>query len=298
MLTNYKGAIYLSAAAIIWGGMYVSSKYVLDFIPPLTLLCIRYILATFILIIWCRWRQVKVIPEQDKGIFFQMGFFGYFLSIAAQFIGTKFSTAHMGAVITTLSPVFQSGFAILLLGEKMTRKQVTAMGLSFIGVMVITGVANINRGQALNSGNLFFLGAAALWGYYSVLAKKVAERHSILCITTMGMILGTMFTIPIALTELNDWDIANLMNPFVAFSIFYLAFFSTVVAYYCWNKGIALTNPHRAGLFFFLQAIAGSVLGCVLLGETLSFSFFLGSLLVLLGVYLVLDNEPKQDEPV
>ncbi len=31
------GAIYLSLAASIWGGMYVVSKYVLDFIPPLTL---------------------------------------------------------------------------------------------------------------------------------------------------------------------------------------------------------------------------------------------------------------------
>ncbi|MBL1704302.1 EamA family transporter, partial [Klebsiella pneumoniae] len=35
------GAICLSLATSIWGGMYVVSKYVLDFIPPLTLVWLR-----------------------------------------------------------------------------------------------------------------------------------------------------------------------------------------------------------------------------------------------------------------
>lgn len=43
------GAIYLSLAASIWGGMYVVSKYVLDFIPPLTLVWLRFIIAFVVL---------------------------------------------------------------------------------------------------------------------------------------------------------------------------------------------------------------------------------------------------------
>lgn len=290
MVANYKGALYLSVAASIWGGMYVTSKYTLDTIPPFTLLFIRYFLASLILLLCCRWSQVKIMPEQDKGTFFQIGFLGYFLSIAAQFIGTKFSSAHLGAVITTLSPVFQSGFAILLLDEKITRRQIVAMLLSLIGVMVITRVSQINGDQAGNPGSLFFLGAACLWGYCSVLMKKVAERHPTLRITTWGIILSTLLTFPIALVELHTWDAENLFNPLIVLCILYLAFFSTAVAYYCWNKGLSLTNPHQAGLFFFLQAIVGSILGYLILGEVLSVSFFGGSILVLFGVYLVLEK--------
>ena len=33
----------------IWGGMYVVSKYVLDFIPPLTLVWLRFIIAFVVL---------------------------------------------------------------------------------------------------------------------------------------------------------------------------------------------------------------------------------------------------------
>ncbi len=43
------GAICLSLAASIWGGMYVVSKYVLDFIPPLTLVWLRFIIAFIVL---------------------------------------------------------------------------------------------------------------------------------------------------------------------------------------------------------------------------------------------------------
>ena len=43
------GAICLSLAASIWGGMYVVSKYVLDFIPPLTLVWLRFIIAFVVL---------------------------------------------------------------------------------------------------------------------------------------------------------------------------------------------------------------------------------------------------------
>lgn len=43
------GAICLSLAASIWGGMYVVSKYILDFIPPLTLVWLRFIIAFVVL---------------------------------------------------------------------------------------------------------------------------------------------------------------------------------------------------------------------------------------------------------
>jgi drug/metabolite transporter (DMT)-like permease len=40
-----RGYCALAAAASIWGGMYVVSKYTLDFIPPFTLLWLRYVTA-------------------------------------------------------------------------------------------------------------------------------------------------------------------------------------------------------------------------------------------------------------
>lgn len=290
MAINVMGPLYLSAAAAIWGGMYVASKYALDVVPPFTLLFLRYFFAAITLILLCRHSKIEIMPQEDRGILFQIGFFGYFLSVAAQFIGTKLSSAHMGAVITTLSPIFQSGFAIWLLGEKITVKQVAAIGLSLAGVLVITGLPGKEAGEAFFYGNLFFLLAACLWGYYSVLSKKIATRHPALRITTWGIILATGFALLPALSEINTWDATVLKSLPVILSVGYLAVISTTVAYYCWNKGLSLMNSHQAGLFFFLQSIVGSILGWLVLNENLSFSFFAGSFFIIAGVYFILKS--------
>jgi drug/metabolite transporter (DMT)-like permease len=286
MQTGTEGAIYLSIAASIWGGMYIASKYALDMIPPFTLLFFRYLLASVILVWWCRQNRIEIKPKQDKLLMFQIGFLGYFLSVATQFIGTKLSSAHMGSVITTLSPVFQSGFAVLLLGEMASTRQTLSIGLSIIGVAVITNVVNILQHETINMGNLFFLIAAALWGYYSVLAKKATDKHPTLRITTWGILVATLCALPPAILEFGSWEISVLGNGMVLFSILYLAAISTAIAYYCWNKGLALTTSHQAGLFIFLQPVVGSILGYSLLGEELSPSFFVGTVLILVAVYL------------
>lgn len=53
------GAFCLSLAASIWGGMYVVSKYVLEFIPPLTLVWLRFVIAFAILFIILKITQRK-----------------------------------------------------------------------------------------------------------------------------------------------------------------------------------------------------------------------------------------------
>lgn len=291
MQTSYKGAAYLSLAASIWGGMYVSSKYALDLIPPFTLLFIRYLLALVVLLWWCKKSRIAIMPGRDKWLLFQIGFLGYFLSIATQFIGTKLSSAHMGSVITTLSPVFQSVFAVFLLKEAASTRQITSIALSLIGVAIVTNAVNIVQHEPVNAGNLFFLAAAALWGYYSVLAKKAAAFHPPLRITTWGILLATVFAFPPAVFEISSWDVSVLSNGMVLFSILYLAVISTTIAYYYWNKGLALTNPHQAGLFIFLQSIVGSLLGYLLLGEELSLSFMVGTVLILAAVRLSIHSD-------
>ncbi|WP_144497085.1 EamA family transporter, partial [Bacillus pumilus] len=76
------GAICLSLAASIWGGMYVVSKYVLDFIPPLTLVWLRFIIAFVVLYAILKIAEKKqkkkvTIRKKDWLLFAWIGFIGY-----------------------------------------------------------------------------------------------------------------------------------------------------------------------------------------------------------------------------
>ena len=49
MKPSLLGAIYLAAAASIWGSVYVVSKYVMETVEPLTLIWLRYLIAVVFL---------------------------------------------------------------------------------------------------------------------------------------------------------------------------------------------------------------------------------------------------------
>lgn len=293
MTKNHWGAAYLTLAASIWGGMYVVSKAALAVIPPFTLVFIRYLIALALLLLIAVRNGEKIVPSENKAAIFQIGFFGYFLSIAAQFAGTKLSSAHMGAMVTSLSPFFQATFAIVLLREKISVRQTAATIISFVGIMIIIGIPESGKAGG-QWGTILLLLAALFWGYYSVLAKKLASTYSALQITTAGILLAAILTAPAAVTEAGDWIFADILTWPMLLSLLYLGIISTAVAFFCWNKGLSLLPAQQAGLFFFLQPLVGSLLGWAVLDETITAAFLAGSLCILGGIYFTLTAGDSQ----
>lgn len=284
MNQSIRGAVYLSIAAAIWGGVYVVSKVILETVPPFTLMFFRYLVAGGLLIVLCRRQGLTIFPREDRWAMLQIGIVGYFLSIAAQFIGTKLSSAHLGAVVTSLSPVFQSLFAILLLRERMSVREVVAMTAAFAGVLLIIGGPDMGGEAGIMAVGILLL-AAVFWGYYSVVSRKLSGKYSALQITTCGIVLAGLLSIGPAYWEFGSWAVASLWQMSTLLSILYISVAATAIAFFCWNKGLSLVSSHEAGLFFFLQPVVGSLLGWALLGETLTGSFLVGSLLVMIGTF-------------
>lgn len=278
------GPIYLSIAASIWGGMYVSSKYLLETIPPMSLLFIRYLIAAVVLLGVCMYYKSRLKKIQHWHWFLQVGFIGYFLSIGTQFLGTKLSNAHLASLITTLSPIFLSAFAVVLLKENMTKKQFVSMFIAVFGLVTIVGLPS-SDGENILYGNLILIFTSISWGYYSVIARKASQHYPPIQLTTIGILLATLFTFPVALTEWNEWQVAQLFDWSIIFNILFIGVIATALAFFSWNKGLELTPSHQAGLFFFLQPIVGTLLGWSLLGEQLSVSFIIGSMFIICGVY-------------
>ena len=66
----------------------------------------------------------------------------------------------------------------------------------------------------------------------------------------------------------------------------YVAIFPSMLAYLCFNRGIALIGPNRAAPFFHLMPLFGSVMAILLLGEQLKMFHLIGYALVLAGVVI------------
>ena len=110
-------------------------------------------------------------------------------------------------------------------------------------------------------------------------------------ITFWGVLIATVCAVPPVALEWSSWNQAELLRFPILLSVLYLAVFATTVAYFCWNRGLALVDSHKAGLFFLMQPVVGSLLGAILLGEVLTPAFFGGGALILAAVYLALEQK-------
>ena len=282
------GAICLTLAASIWGGMYVVSKYVLNFVPPLTLVWLRYIVAFVVLFVVLKRVEVKnekevALGQKDWPLLAWIGFIGYFLSISFQFLGTKLSDAHTGALITSATPAFIIIFARFVLGEKFTARKVVSLLLATIGVVIVIGW-DTHAGSYF-WGSVILVGAAITWALLSVYVKLASNTLSSLTITTYAIMFALVFTTPAMLWELQSNEV-YFQSTLIILGILYLGIVSTAGAFFLWNKGLELMDAGIGSLFFFFQPLVGSFLGWLLLNEKLNLNFFIGGAFILAGVLI------------
>jgi drug/metabolite transporter (DMT)-like permease len=282
------GAICLSLAASIWGGMYVVSKYVLDFISPLTLVWLRFIIAFVVLYGILKLAEKKqkkkvTIRKKDWLLFAWIGFIGYFISITCQFIGTKLSDAHTGSLVTSATPAFMVIFAALILKEKLTARRLLSTIIATIGVIIVIGW-DIEIGSYF-IGTIVLVGAAITWALLSIYVKIASAQFSSLVITTYAIFFSLFFITPFMIWELQTSSIGTV-NTYVILGVLYLGIVSTAGAFFLWNKGLDLMDASIGSLFFFFQPIVGSLLGWLLLNETLNSNFFIGGILIICSVFI------------
>ena len=294
MKQSLLGAVCLSLAASLWGGVYVVSKYVLDYVPPLTLMWVRYLIAFIVLFVILKAMQLKrntheTIKKKDWFLLGWIGFIGYFVSIAFQFIGTKLSDAHTGALITSATPAFMVILARIILKEKLTVRNTTSVFLATLGVITVIGW-DLEAGDHF-LGSVILVGAALTWALLSIYVKIASAHYSSLTITTYAVLFALLFTTPVMIWELQTND--AYYNLLIILGVIYLGVFSTAGAFFLWNKGLELMDAGIGSLFFFFQPLVGAFLGWLLLNERLGINFFIGAFLIIVGVIIVTLQERK-----
>lgn len=282
------GSVLLSLAGSIWGAMFIAVRWSIFVIPPMPLVWLRYgtaLISLTALMLYTResWR----IEPQDRKRLFLAALVGHTLSIVTQETGTMLTSAQTGSVVTAATPAFMVVFGCAMLHEKVTAGRVLSVVLATIGVLCI--VLNPET-MELNSlwGGASLLVAAITWALMSVMLKFLA-KYSVVTLTFYGVLLGFLILTPYGLWWLaSAADFSAMAEPQVFGSVLYLGFISTTAGFCLWNKGLTYMDASIGGLFMFFQPIVGSFLGWLLLGEPVTRYFWLGFILIAVGVILAM----------
>src|SRR3954470_3869587 len=291
MKNTLLGSLYLTLASSIWGGMYVVVKIVVAVIPPLELVWMRYLVAIVaLLLIGILTRQNWRIEKRYILLIVAIGVIGNAISIVAQETGTMLSTAQMGAIITSSTPAFMVLFARIILKEKLTLKKGLSVSLATIGVLLIVGIGDVDLSSRL--GGFSLLIAALTWALMSVLIKRLPSDYSQIVVTTYSILVALFVLTPFVLPRLSTISISQPTHPTIWGGLLYLGIVSTACGFLLWNRGLQMLNASSGGIFFFFQPVVGTILGWLILEETIGVTFWIGSILILTGVLFVI-NEKK-----
>ncbi|MCI0184392.1 hypothetical protein MM817_02689 [Acidibacillus sp. S0AB] len=232
MNTRYLGALYMALAASIWGGMYVVSKIILATVQPMELVWMRYVVALITLAVCIIvTKQSWKIGWSHVPLVIAVGIVGYALSIWTQFLGTKLSTAQMGAMITSATPAFMVVFARMLVGEKITVRRALSVGLATIGVLMIVGIGGLSPSYV--RGGVILVIAALSWAFMSVIVKRIPQDYSQLTVIMYAISIATILISPVAVPQLIHTPSRIWLHPSIWSGVLYLGIFSTAGAFFC-----------------------------------------------------------------
>jgi drug/metabolite transporter (DMT)-like permease len=279
--------LLLALAMLFWAGNWVLGRALRAAFEPFTLNFLRWALATLILAPFAlpALRAQAGVVRRHAGTLVLLALAGVSLFHAMVYLGLRTTTTVNAILLNSSLPLFILACSWVLERERSTLPQVGGMLLSFTGILVI-----LSRGDPasllqldVRAGDAWILLAMPVWGVYSVLLKRRPPEIGGVGFLFVISLAGTLLLVPAAAVEAAlappRWP-----APGELLGVLYIAVFASVLAFICWNRGVAIVGANAAGFTLHLLPLFGTALAIVFLGETFQAFHALGFATILAGV--------------
>ncbi|MFG2328669.1 DMT family transporter [Streptomyces sp. NPDC048604] len=261
------GLLLALLATVVWSGSFVATRDMADSVPPVQAVFWRWIVALAAVAPFAArpfWRQRGLI-RRHLGFVALASLFGVALyNTLVHQAGLTTSASNMGMIMAA-SPVLMAVHARLG-GERLGARRVLGLALAVAGVLLLVGDGSL--AVDLAPGDLWMFGAALSFAAYSAMLKRKPAGIDGLAFLFATFALGALMLAPayaVSLAVQGGFPVAaGTVGP-----LLYVGVLSSAVAFFAWNRAIALIGAARAGVVYYLQPVCVALLSYALLGEEL-----------------------------
>ena len=279
---------WLLSVALIWGGNFAVYKLVLAQVTPLVVVGVRYGLMALPLLLAAR--VLTSHPPLDRAHWGALLYAGLVVQSVQQLsfiVGVNLATAVEAALLTSTMPIWTALIAVGMGQERLTRLNWVGVLVGFVGVaMVVLGGADTAHlvGMGRVMGDLLLLGAAVLYGYFTVLVKPLVEEHGGLQTVAWCYALGSLVIVPAAGRDLvaTDWLALTPLTWFLL--VGYIGALAGVYGFTVWYTSVGRTSAARTAAYQYLVPVIAMVTAAILLGERLQALQLMGAAVTLAGL--------------
>ena len=279
MKKNYH--FYAITTIIFWALAFVFTRLALQYFDVYTLSFLRYLAASITLLIIICFIKINKPKKKDLPTFILSGALGFFIYIILFNKGTALVSAATSSIVIAMVPVFTALLATFFYKEKLKIYQWFAIGIEFIGILVLT---LMNGSLSINEGVLWLLIAALSLAAYNVIQRKLTKTYSALESSTYSIFFATIMLcifLPNSISKAIHAPLIQILYVLI------LGIFSSSIAYIAWAKAISIAEKTTyVSNYMFVTPFLTTILGFIIIGEIPDKALFLGGITILTGLFL------------
>lgn len=241
-----------------------------DDLAPITVACIRMLLAAVFLIVVTRPRDVRARLRDDRGRRLAV-FLGVALAVMHVCIYEAIARVPIG-LATTLEAFGPLAFAALL---SLRRNELLWVGLALTGV----ALAAQPSAQGQTTGIVLGILAGACWAAYIALNKRCSAQFEDTLGLSLGFVVGGLLLVPAAIYGL----VAQPLTARSALVLPAIAILSSALPFALESRALRTISEYLMSVLTSLYPAVGAFLAYLLLGQRLSAGQLLGMALVVLA---------------
>lgn len=271
MSTYRDGGLFLLLSTL-WGSSFVAIKAGLEHIPPVLFASLRYDVAGVLLLAYAALVTDRWLPRSRADAVEVLA--GSVLLIAVYnsllFVGEQGVTSGVAAILVATSPILTTGFSRLLLPDsRLTVPGVVGLLCGFVGVVLVAvpGSGGVAVEELVAPGLVFLAAVSVALG--SVILERTDGDIGTEGAVAWSFALGAvgMHATSAALPGESVGDLTVTLESAVALG--YLAVLASVVGYVIYFRLLGRLGAVDINLVSYAAPVVATVVGWVVLGETL-----------------------------
>ncbi len=275
MKEKFTTYIALIFTVLFWGLSFIGTKIALTSFSPFVCIFLRFSLAScFFLFLLFKYGFPSLSAKDHKKLLllalFQPGLYFTF-----ETIGLTYTSASKASIILAMVPLAVMVLARLIIGEEITRKSLSGICLSVLGIIVLVlgepGFDWSFKGSLY--GDILILGAVISAAFYMVFTRDLGKTLSSMEITGFQVIYGTIIFAPLFFAKLPGikWAAVSAQS---------------IGGFLLYNFALTRITASKASVFINGIPVVTAVGAWIILGERLGFLQIIGGIIVLFAVFI------------
>lgn len=291
-LTRQQGMF--AYVCFVWGTTWLAMKVGIQTVPPGVFAGLRWTVAGLMLVAWLRWRGERILPPPRLILrLVVVSILLVTLNQVIQLYGLLHITAGLGAVISSgLTPIFLLIFSVGLGQERLSGRQIGAIALGMVGVLMLFGPDalsdSLDLWEVIGAGGVVI--GCLCYSLGSVLTRPMMRTVAPIQLAALTDVIGggvlLLVSVPL---EPGGWAALTFLWGWPAFLAWvYLVVPAALLATSMYFLLVRDWGASRPGTYAFISPVIAVILGTTLFEEKLDWGKAAGMGLMLMGAGLAL----------